>query len=102
MDVTVDQPGNDEAPRQVDPAGGRGLRRQLVMRPDRDDTLALDQYVLIGTRRAAGAVDDRRAGIERGLGGIGGGCGDRSEEHTSELQSLMRNSYSVVCLKKKT
>src|SRR3546814_7284049 len=26
----------------------------------------------------------------------------RSEEHTSELQSLMRNSYSVFCLKKKT
>src|SRR3546814_8621547 len=27
--------------------------------------------------------------------------GHRSEEHTSELQSLMRNSYAVVCLKKK-
>src|SRR3546814_6826468 len=26
----------------------------------------------------------------------------RSEEHTSELQSLMRISYAVVCLKKKT
>src|SRR3546814_9690239 len=26
---------------------------------------------------------------------------DRSEEHTSELQSLMRISYAVVCLKKK-
>src|SRR3546814_3905258 len=25
----------------------------------------------------------------------------RSEEHTSELQSLMRNSYAVLCLKKK-
>src|SRR3546814_3381184 len=25
----------------------------------------------------------------------------RSEEHTSELQSLMRSSYAVVCLKKK-
>src|SRR3546814_1210102 len=46
----------------------------------------------------------------------GGGAGDsllddddqgaeeacaRSEEHTSELQSLMRNSYAVFCLKKK-
>src|SRR3546814_2476811 len=30
------------------------------------------------------------------LDGIG-----RSEEHTSELQSLMRNSYAVFCLKKK-
>src|SRR3546814_6700848 len=26
---------------------------------------------------------------------------DRSEEHTSELQSLMRISYAVLCLKKK-
>src|SRR3546814_10021826 len=26
----------------------------------------------------------------------------RSEEHTSELQSLIRNSYAVFCLKKKT
>src|SRR3546814_10169605 len=28
--------------------------------------------------------------------------GFRSEEHTSELQSLMRISYAVFCLKKKT
>src|SRR3546814_6483040 len=28
-------------------------------------------------------------------------CRDRSEEHTSELQSLMRISYAVFCLKKK-
>src|SRR3546814_2313842 len=32
----------------------------------------------------------------------GGGASDvRSEEHTSELQSLMRISYAVFCLKKK-
>src|SRR3546814_4418668 len=31
-----------------------------------------------------------------------GGAGRRSEEHTSELQSLMRISYAVFCLKKKT
>src|SRR3546814_8934443 len=30
-----------------------------------------------------------------------GDLGDRSEEHTSELQSLMRISYAVFCLKKK-
>src|SRR3546814_1019170 len=28
-------------------------------------------------------------------------CENRSEEHTSELQSLMRISYAVFCLKKK-
>src|SRR3546814_2155981 len=30
-----------------------------------------------------------------------GPYGNRSEEHTSELQSLMRTSYAVFCLKKK-
>src|SRR3546814_2200661 len=30
-----------------------------------------------------------------------GFAGARSEEHTSELQSLMRSSYAVFCLKKK-
>src|SRR3546814_1392982 len=38
----------------------------------------------------------RRAEV-RGSAGVG-----RSEEHTSELQSLMRISYAVFCLKKKT
>src|SRR3546814_1294752 len=39
---------------------------------------------------------------ERLLGDIGvvRGAIDRSEEHTSELQSLMRISYAVFCLKK--
>src|SRR3546814_1411509 len=30
-----------------------------------------------------------------------GGVAERSEEHTSELQSLMRISYAVICLQKK-
>src|SRR3546814_5750819 len=33
--------------------------------------------------------------------GDGKTCDRRSEEHTSELQSLMRISYAVFCLKKK-
>src|SRR3546814_6355316 len=37
-----------------------------------------------------------------GNGGAGTGAWQRSEEHTSELQSLMRISYAVFCLKKKT
>src|SRR3546814_1548317 len=45
-------------------------------------------------------------GRERFAGQLGMLCGDdaealkRSEEHTSELQSLMRISYAVFCLKK--
>src|SRR3546814_5055182 len=38
-------------------------------------------------------------GLDRLL--LGYATGDRSEEHTSELQSLMRISYAVFCLKKK-
>src|SRR3546814_4567846 len=41
----------------------------------------------------------RTAGIVRSLGHAL--AGSRSEEHTSELQSLMRISYAVFCLKKK-
>src|SRR3546814_10856939 len=37
-----------------------------------------------------------RADVAAGAGHL-----DRSEEHTSELQSLMRNSYAVFCFKKK-
>src|SRR3546814_6652160 len=39
--------------------------------------------------------------IERQLGPEGMRQTERSEEHTSELQSLMRISYAVFCLKKK-
>src|SRR3546814_6349498 len=46
-------------------------------------------------RRLAGADEARHARV----GVLGGG--GRSEEHTSELQSLMRISYAVFCLKKK-
>src|SRR3546814_9635493 len=37
----------------------------------------------------------------RGAGALRRAARRRSEEHTSELQSLMRNSYAVFCLKKK-
>src|SRR3546814_1990164 len=38
---------------------------------------------------------------QRGDGHVDRDQRRRSEEHTSELQSLMRNSYAVFCLKKK-
>src|SRR3546814_8127280 len=41
------------------------------------------------------ALEQHRLAFHHRLGG------ERSEEHTSELQSLMRNSYAVFCLKKK-
>src|SRR3546814_8950143 len=47
---------------------------------------------------------DAFVSITSWLGGLPGllGFTMRSEEHTSELQSLMRISYAVFCLKKKT
>src|SRR3546814_10589623 len=60
-------------------------------------------------RQAAAVAGDRRLGKARQVGVAQGDRllhrlrdpGKRSEEHTSELQSLMRISYAVFCLKKK-
>src|SRR3546814_9055767 len=49
-----------------------------------------------GTSDTLGCVEQPFAG------GIVSRPANRSEEHTSELQSLMRISYAVFCLKKKT
>src|SRR3546814_41317 len=54
-------------------------------------SIVMAQVVLIA-RLLLGA-----AGLDEG-----GMVGSRSEEHTSELQSLMRNSYAVFCLKQQT
>src|SRR3546814_10164555 len=45
---------------------------------------------------------DSRAPAEQSLSFSFPGSSRRSEEHTSELQSLMRISYAVFCLKKQT
>src|SRR3546814_10614084 len=51
------------------------------------------------------AMKQRLVALRRQYGDSDGPAVDtprnRSEEHTSELQSLMRNSYAVFCLKKK-
>src|SRR3546814_4735077 len=47
-------------------------------------------------------VDDRGRKLRQADDLIHRHRGGRSEEHTSELQSLMRISYAVFCLKKKT
>src|SRR3546814_5878156 len=79
---------------------GAGRRRDLldpyeVLRDRRPRDHEVDDVVgvhgLRGPEGLLASVDERRAG--RG--------GQRSEEHTSELQSLMRISYAVFCLKKK-
>src|SRR3546814_7716887 len=52
-------------------------------------------------RAVLDGVAARLAREQAGAGEGGQDDGHRSEEHTSELQSLMRISYAVFCLKKK-
>src|SRR3546814_8595798 len=67
------------------------------------------QATLVGPGSPAGGqlrhhVVDRQGHLpDRAADARTGGDAERtrSEEHTSELQSLMRNSYAVFCLKKK-
>src|SRR3546814_3938118 len=65
---------------------------------------ALDTVQLVPLNR--GQVIDipsHRRNLRRpGRSWQGLACRSRSEEHTSELQSLMRLSYAVFCLQKKT
>src|SRR3546814_8093635 len=61
--------------------------------------------MLVFTKTAGFRHDSIPAAVDtlRALGdGMGWEVEHRSEEHTSELQSLMRISYAVFCLKKKT
>src|SRR3546814_2437814 len=51
--------------------------------------------------QAVRVADHRHHETRVGIGGKTEVVVVRSEEHTSELQSLMRNSYAVFCLKKK-
>src|SRR3546814_4259225 len=65
--------------------------------------LVVSAIVALTLSPALSAILLRRAkpGHRRGPLGWFARLLDRSEEHTSELQSLMRISYAVFCLKKK-
>src|SRR3546814_954791 len=89
-DLTVDPVHQPDHPNDlIWPLGHRSLLRGWNL-------LFLDKP---GFRARADKSADwnRGAYLVEGLGH----CGARSEEHTSELQSLMRISYAVFCLKKK-
>src|SRR3546814_10089237 len=76
--------------------------RDLVLRDVRESDAA---DLLPVTQELGPAQDEKPAEclLQRvGLARTGAGLEtERSEEHTSELQSLMRISYAVFCLKKK-
>src|SRR3546814_7300412 len=61
---------------------------------------AVSEVVSENSATNSGRLSGGLIGLDIGAGGMGGGK-RRSEEHTSDLQSLMRNSYAVFCLTKK-
>src|SRR3546814_2192189 len=109
------QRGADEI--GVGPAGRCELALHLgdeLVGPVRHTERTPDVPRVVGPERSHGGLDDGgRDGGERlvllllqvRVGedqvGLSRGDGLKSEEHTSELQSLMRISYAVFCLKKK-
>src|SRR3546814_10615660 len=97
---------------------GRSGRRRPTAAPRRPPARGEVAPGLVGAASAAGSSSlpcEGRGGLGRGAFGhrrkpwtpppnlpLPSQGEGRSEEHTSELQSLMRNSYAVFCLKKKT
>src|SRR3546814_3209775 len=83
----------------------RGLHGGDRPAPVRGDEapVAPDRRLLVSARRHSNRCVLAIGTSARGAVGARSGCPklSRSEEHTSELQSLMRISYAVFCLKKK-
>src|SRR3546814_10476011 len=71
---------------------GDYLPRDRSQRQARNECLAASS----GPPSASSAINSAASADGRRCEGA-----DRSEEHTTELQSLMRRSYTVSCLKKK-
>src|SRR3546814_5456434 len=91
--------------------GFRVVDKAIARYPAADLAIALGKHAGFGEMRALQKVAVERVGIQRRAGGdqimnrlrvFRHRIPERSEEHTSELQSLMRISYAVFCLKKKT
>src|SRR3546814_6036995 len=77
-------------------------KRDMVRFPRRDADRGPRTSHLRPTCGTAGDHGSSRAGMPFLCSAVSGGTSwKRSEEHTSELQSLMRISYAVFCLKKK-
>src|SRR3546814_6751806 len=82
----------DLAARAIERTNPEGLGMARIAR------VAILGLVVAMGLRAMGVADDI---VNLAFGLVLGAVAVRSEEHTSELQSLMRISYAVFCLKKK-
>src|SRR3546814_5782268 len=84
-----------------------GLERDIARKTVGDDHIGIapPQLVAFGEafepHRQIGGPAQQRGCFLKLAGALQVFLADRSEEHTSELQSLMRTSYAVFCLKKK-
>src|SRR3546814_3715655 len=88
---------------RVQPRADAGAERMV---PGAQSRRQHPQPLFRRRRHASGRGDTGGGGEREGERGADAGgtsvmTWDRSEEHTSELQSLMRSSYAVFCLKKK-
>src|SRR3546814_9911543 len=89
--------------------GGPNLRPRTVSTRRSNTTLLWSQKATANlwisrsamTRSEFGFPHSRTSYRQRKLDSLSSSLNSRSEEHTSELQSLMRISYAVFCLKKK-
>src|SRR3546814_6473675 len=100
--VAVDQDQGALAAEAAQVGERTGLGRAARLRAELADRVEVGGAQVVGDGHFAagvdlGAVDDRDRHGAFDLGTL-----QRSEEHTSELQPLMRISYAVFCLKKKT
>src|SRR3546814_6499550 len=92
--------------RAIGPAGKNidVVRHQPQLAPLRTSGSSLPKHSDMSRRKAGlrpGAWSRHRPRLAFACARLAGVTAGRSEEHTSELQSLMRISYAVFCLKKK-
>src|SRR3546814_5973160 len=73
---------------------GRAKEGKLKPEEYQGGTASISNMGMMGIKQFTAVINPPQAMIMA--------IGARSEEHTSELQSLMRISYAVFCLKKKT
>src|SRR3546814_1412050 len=84
-------------------APGRQQRQRLLFAEATllDQQEVIDEHALLLDARRVRRRGAGRAPADVGVVAARADVEQRSEEHTSELQSLMRTSYAVFCLKKK-
>src|SRR3546814_7129773 len=82
----------------LSPAAYNKTRGMMICCPMTSQTKGYPFEVVVSQAPPSAALSDQIKSLDWKARGA---RKKRSEEHTSELQSLMRNSYAVFCLKKK-